>query len=84
MKVIVVKEEGSNNPNFEQTYVGVPYDTESAARAAAINDFYMTHFVYHHHHKMDVNYFENETHLRFVSEETGEIFCDYFLLITFF
>ncbi len=84
MKVIIVKEEGSNNPERTQTYVGAPYDTESAARMAAINDFYTTHYVYHQNHNMQVYYFENETQLRFVSEETGEIFCDYFLLINFF
>lgn len=84
MKVIVVKEEGSNNPNFEQTYVGTPFSTEHEARMEAIKDFYMTHFVYKHHHHMDVYYFENETQLRFISDETGEIFCEYFLLITFF
>lgn len=84
MKVIIVKEEGSNNLEGRQTYVGTPYATESAARMAAINDFYATHYVYNHHHSMQVYYFENETQLRFVSEETGEIFCDYFLLITFF
>ena len=84
MKVIVVKEEGTNNLEGRQTYVGTPYSTESAARMAAINDFYATHFVYNQRHSMQVYYFENETHLRFVSEETGEIFCDYFLLITFF
>ena len=84
MKVIVVKEEGSNNPGRRQTYVGVPYSTESAARMAAVNDFYATHYVRDEHHSMQVHYFENETQLRFMSEETGEIFCDYFLLITFF
>ena len=84
MKVIVVKEEGTNNLEGRQTYVGTPYSSESAARMAAVNDFYTTHYVYHHQHSMQVYYFENETQLRFVSEETGEIFCDYFLLITFF
>ena len=84
MKVIVVKEEGTNNREGRQTYVGTPYATESAARMAAINDFYATHYVYHHRHAMQVFYFENETQLRFISEETGEIFCEYFLLITFF
>ena len=84
MKVIVVKEEGSNNPNGEQSYVGVPFTTEYEARIEAVKDFYMTHFLYKHNHHMEVYYFENETQLRFVSDETGEIFCDYFLLITFF
>lgn len=84
MKVIVIKEEGSNNPRRRQTYVGTPYDTESAARMAAVNDFYATHYMGNEHHSMQVYYFETETQLRFVSEETGEIFCDYFLLITFF
>ena len=84
MKFIIVKEEGTNNLEGRQTYVGVPYDTESEARAAAINDFYTTHFVYNHDHSMEVYYFENGTHLRFISNETGEIFCDYFLIVNFF
>ena len=72
MKVIVVKEEGSNNPRGRQTYVGVPYATESAAHMAVVDDFYATHYVRNEHHSMQVYYFENETQLRFVSEETGK------------
>lgn len=84
MKFVVIKEvlNGITGED-EQSYIGIPFKTERQAQSAAVADFYATHYI-REHHKMEVFYFENETQLRFVSEETGEIFADYFILAVFF
>lgn len=84
MKFVVIKEvlNGITGED-EQSYVGFPFKYEFQAHSAAIADFYATRYI-REHHKMEVFYFENETQLRFVSEETGEIFADYFILAVFF
>ena len=80
MKFIAIKDDYTINGDI-YSYIGVgPYATEHDARMAILNNFYES--PPSDEHKMEVEYFHNETRIRFTSTETGELFADYYILVT--
>ena len=80
MKFIAIK---NDYVGYEDrlSYIGVgPYATECDARLAILKNFYESPPA--DEHKMEVEYFHNETRIRFTSTETGELFADYYILVT--
>lgn len=81
MKFIAIKNDYTEQGDI-YSYVGAgPYKTEHDARMAIFNNFYES--PPSDEHEIRVEYFNNETRLRFVSTETGELFADYYILVTF-
>lgn len=82
-QIILVKE----YPDGKRFCFDEVFTTTQAARTQAVEDFYYTNSevsARHEHHHMDVLYWENQLELRFISDETGEIFAQYFLLYVSF